>query len=205
MVFGDDALRQWIDELPISYDRVRARLQNPATSESTLNEFAVGYLLINELGYEAEYEKDFEGRAPDWYIHSTIVIPSFCVEILTRENRPENKLGIINSFKGGPLFPWWVTSLDDPIRKKMRRYKWILGSGIPFVVGVASNFFHGANKEDLIETCRGSGASGLFMERPDLSGVIWIEKKGKYWGLSPLYNPHATNPLPSLAIGFEND
>lgn len=201
MEFGDNVFQQWIDKLPRSNTRLCAQIKGPTISESTFNELAVGYLLIKELGYKAEYEKEVEGLTPDWYVHSTGTIRSFCVEILTRENRPENKLGIGKSFRGGPLFPWWVTLLDDPIKKKMRKYTRIPESGIPFVVGVAANFFHGANKQDLIETCR--GASGLFMKRPGLSGVIWIEKieRNRCWKLSPLYNPHARNPLPNNAIG----
>ena len=208
MVFGDDAFRQWTDELPRSNTRFRAKFKGPTISESTLNELAVGYLFIKELGYEADYEKDIEGRTPDWYVHSKSGIPAFIIEVWTRMLPEKTAQGLGNALKEHLPFSLWVKpSLDRKIAEKIDHYQAIIDNGIPFVVGVAANFFSGVDKDDFIAACWGSNAGGLFRKRLGLSGVIWIERReiSNCWELSPIYNTYATNPLPSHAIGVEKD
>jgi len=207
MKFGDDVLQQWIDKLP--EPRVHKKLQNARTSEDTLTELAVGYLFAEVFGYEVVYEEEFNGRTPDWHVHSGGGMLSFYIEVLTRNPSDETAQFLGEALRRRiPSPAYWVKpDLGKKIVEKMNKYRSIVGSGVPFIVGVAASFFSGVDKDDLIKTCLSSDREELFVKRPGLSGVIWIEKieKARCWELTPLYNPHATNPLPNNAIGLEND
>lgn len=55
--------------LPLKQQRVLVqRLRSKDNFQTTYNEVIVGYLL-SRMGFQIEYEKEIDGRTPDWYLN----------------------------------------------------------------------------------------------------------------------------------------
>jgi hypothetical protein len=86
-----EQIETWVEALPQVVQRdLIPRLRNDRSFIETYNELLVGYSL-KQLGYQVEYNHEFNGLTPDWYTYGKDNVPPFVVEVfsvrLTRESQ----------------------------------------------------------------------------------------------------------------------
>jgi len=83
-------IEHWVSSLPEKLQRKTiANLQKDKSFWQSYHELAIGNLLKN-LGLRTEFEKDFGGLTPDWYVSASDGSQAFIVEVLT-ENISESE------------------------------------------------------------------------------------------------------------------
>lgn len=81
-------VEKWVSDLPVeTQEKVAKKLQSAFFQ--TYHELAAGNIL-QQLGYEAEYEKPINGLTPDWYVRPEGETPSFIVEVFTANRSEED-------------------------------------------------------------------------------------------------------------------
>ena len=79
-----EQLEEWVSALPEDLRKERAikNLRSEESFRQTYHELAVGALLKNS-GLKTEYDKEFNGKTPDWFISSNDGSQDFIVEVFT--------------------------------------------------------------------------------------------------------------------------
>lgn len=130
------SLRRELEEMfvlmsPTEQQEIIPRLRQNEHFTNTYHELVVGHQL-NKLGYTIEYNKNFKGLTPDWYIHSKGECQDFIVEVFTTRyggnERIKEDLQIKN-LKGRlreiPVGAILTIRLDEHIVLDSRDYKQI--------------------------------------------------------------------------------
>ena len=75
-------IEEWVSVLPKDKQKKVIDKFREENYKETYNELAVGNIL-NKLGFRTVYEKNIEGKTPDWYVYSKGGKPAIIVEVLT--------------------------------------------------------------------------------------------------------------------------
>ena len=83
-------IEEWVSVLPKDKQKKVIDKFREENYKETYNELAVGNIL-NKLGFRTVYEKNIEGKTPDWYVYSKGGKPAIIVEVLTIKFSEKNK------------------------------------------------------------------------------------------------------------------
>ena len=81
-----EEIEQWVQDLPPHSQKILIpRLQSSENFRQTYHELVVGGLL-KERGLRIEYERDIDGKTPDWYVSTNDGAQSLIVDGLTKRH-----------------------------------------------------------------------------------------------------------------------
>jgi hypothetical protein len=189
-VFCDEDARKFVKKF---------RNDSPIQSTHTFRELLVGAYLMN-LGLNAKYEKNIQGKTPDWSVWTIEWDLVAIIEQMTFNQSRELKDEITTTLKSGQIWTGWippnVDRLFQKLQEKSEKYEPIAASlRIPYIVAIFSDFMSSIDQEELQEVLFKVHDGGIFRRFKELAGILFFEESAANYEFTYLQNPFAPQAI----------
>lgn len=174
---------------------------NIALADHTSREIVTGRHLVRN-GHEVEYERDIQGKTPDWATVANGQVTAIA-ECVKHNQSKGTAASQDDALSAGEV---WTGYIDDSVArllKKMTRKAFKYADlardlNVPYVVAVFENFYAPAWDDEV-----DAAASQVFTNFQDLSGILYVKDGNGLYHFRYIPNPGAARPL-QLSSGSWN-